>query len=220
MKQAKQHQRLIGLSRFLLFVAVIVLTTGLIVTWQQLQSNQTASSPRDIQTIAEAQPSAEKQPVDHFAQHTVAPALPRYIFIDKISVKAIVKPLGVTADNYLEAPANIHEVGWYNGSTTPGQAGAVVIDGHVGLSQTPGVFFQLHKLQPNDTITIERGDGTLVSYRVTKSITYEADDVDMHTVLNPVSNQPGLNLITCAGSYNIEAQTFDQRLVVYTEQVS
>lgn len=220
MKRAKRRQKLVGFSRLLLFAAAIVFATGLIVAWQQLQNSQTASSPQSIQTTVETQPNTEKPSDDHFAQHIVAPDQPRYIFIDKISVKAVVKPLGVTADNYLEAPVTIHEAGWYRESAKPGQAGAMVIDGHVGLDQTPGVFYLLHDLYPGDTILIERGDGVQLRYRVVKSIIYEANNVDMHAALRPISGQPGLNLITCAGTYSTEAQTFDQRLVVYAEQVS
>ena len=219
MKQAKRRQKLLTLSKLLLFAALLVITIGLLVFWQQLQSDKTASSPQNIQTTTEARPSTEKPSEDHFAQYTVAPDVPRYIFIDKISVKAIIKPLGVTTDNYLEAPANIHETGWYRESAKPGHAGAMVIDGHVGLDQTPGVFYQLHDLQAGGSITIERGDGAVFHYSVVKSVVYEANNVDMNAALRPIGDQPGLNLITCAGTFNPDTQTFDQRLVVYAQQL-
>lgn len=199
-------------------IAVAVFAIGVLVAWQQLQTSQTASSPQNVQTTTESQPSTEKLPEDKFTKHTAAPDEPRYLFIAKIGVKSTVHPLGITPDNYLEAPNNIHDTGWYHQSAKPGSSGAMVIDGHVGLDQTPGVFHQLGQLQAGDTMTIERGDGTLLNYQVVRSQTYGADNVDMHAALNPVSGQPGLNLITCAGAYDQHTQTFDQRLVVYAEQ--
>lgn len=189
---------------------------GLLVVWHQLQNSQIAGSPKNVRTTTETRPSTKEPSEDHFAQHTVAPDEPRYIFIDSISVKAIIKPLGVTADNYLEAPANIHEAGWYHKSAKPGQKGAMVIDGHVGLDQTPGIFHQLNILKPGDALTIEKGDGTHLRYIVSNVQLYDIDNVDMAAALGPVSpDRPGLNLITCAGTFNYETQTFDQRLIVY-----
>lgn len=220
MKRAKQHQKLAVLSKSSIFIASIIFMIGLFVTWQQLQGNQIASSPQNIQTTTEAQPSTEKLPEDHFTRHTAAPNEPRYLFIDKISVKSIVRPLGVTSDNHLEAPANIHEAGWYHKSAKPGEEGATVIDGHVGLNQAPGIFHQLSTLQPGDIVRIEKGSGEHLSYAVSKTQLYNADNVDMAAALSPVNSaKPGLNLITCAGTYSSETQTFDQRLVVYAQQL-
>lgn len=220
MKQAKRRQKLAALSKFLVFTAIAVFVTGLVVVWQQLQADETVGSPKNIQTATEARPSVEKPSQDNFAQHTVAPDEPRYIFIDKISIQAVVNSLGVTADNFLEAPANIYEAGWYRESAKPGHEGATVIDGHVGLDDAPGIFHQLGTLQPGDVIDIEKGDGKRLSYTVSKTQLYNADSVDMPAALSPVDPEtPGLNLITCAGTYDPRTQTFDQRLVVYARQL-
>jgi len=130
----------------------------------------------------------------------------------------MVKPMGLTADNHIEAPRNVHDAGWFTQSAKPGQPGAMLIDGHVANWATESVFHNLKSLRPNDTITIQRGDDTKINYKVIKSQTYDADKVDMDAVLAPVKpTKPGLNLITCDGKV-VNNNEFNKRLVIFAEQ--
>ncbi|MEO8862989.1 MAG: class F sortase [Candidatus Saccharimonadales bacterium] len=153
--------------------------------------------------------------------YTVAPEMPKYLRIPSLGVNARVITVGIIKDGSLGTPPpNTNQVGWYGSSSKPGDAGAMVIDGHVSGLKTVGVFYNIKKLKPGDGVQVERGDGQIISYRVVKVVTYDADKVDMDALSNPVDySKPGLNLITCAGQYNTRSGEFNERTVVFTEQI-
>ena len=154
------------------------------------------------------------------AEYKVEASLPRMIRISKIKVEARVMQVGLLKDGSLGAPKNTNDASWYTGSSKPGQGGAVLIDGHASGATKAGVFWDLKKLEAGDVISIERGDGTVISYKVVKKQQVDAGKVDMAAALVPVTQgKAGLNLITCAGTYDAKSQTYDQRVVVFAEQI-
>jgi LPXTG-site transpeptidase (sortase) family protein len=166
--------------------------------------------------ISHAVPSTTKPIPSAFDSYTVAANLPRYIFIPKLSVQAIIRPLGLTTTGQLATPDNVYDTGWYKKSSTPGQPGATVIDGHVSSWTTNGVFYGLRTLQPGDAIQVERGDGTMVNYSVIKKQVYSYQQVDMSALLSPVdAGKPGLNLITCTGDVIKGTNDFTERIVIF-----
>lgn len=212
-------------AKLLLGIAILLLLAGGSISWSQHQANRAADKhvAQAIERANNGQPSSlpsTKKPTDSaFAKYTVAADVPRYIFIPKIAVKAIVEPMGLTADDHIQAPGNVHNAGWYTQSAKPGRPGAVIIDGHVASQATLSVFQALKKLATGDRVTVERGDGKKIEYRVVKSQSYAADAVDMATVLAPINPKtPGLNLITCDGKFTKDNK-FDKRLVVFAEQL-
>ena len=69
-------------------------------------------------------------------------------------------------------------------------------------------------------IYIERGDGKILTYRVTEKETKEVDKVDMNKLMTVRgSAEEGLNLITCDGKWNREKGTFNKRTIIYSEIV-
>lgn len=208
-------------SWFFIAMGIIILVVGAALAWSQLQANQ-ASDNSPLQPVTnggtEAPPSTEKPKPSEFDSYTVAQDLPRYLFISKLSIKAMVKHVGLAKDNRIDAPKNAFDVGWYTGSAKPGQAGAMLIDGHVAGDGGPGIFHNLHKLRADDVITLERGDGTKLTYHVVTTKEYGVNNVDMQSVLSPVTNKPGLNLITCTGNVMKGTNNYDKRLVVFAEQ--
>lgn len=154
------------------------------------------------------------------AAYKVAPNLPRYLIIPKLNVDARVLSVGVTSSDAIGAPENIFDTAWYNESAEPGQPGAMLIDGHISSWTTHGVFYSLSKLVPGDLVQVERGDGTMFSYSVVKTVIYPASSVNMGAVLSPVvAGQPGLNLISCTGDVIPGTNSFSERIVVFTVQV-
>jgi sortase (surface protein transpeptidase) len=129
---------------------------------------------------------------------------------------ARVLQVGITKDGALATPSNVFDSAWYKQSAKPGQPGATLIDGHVSSWTTNGVFYGIKKLVAGDTITIERGDGTKLDYSVVKTMTYQADAVDMASLIKPVTaGKSGLNLITCGGKYDTKSGEFTQRIAVF-----
>ncbi|HYF96541.1 MAG TPA: sortase [Patescibacteria group bacterium] len=213
--------KLILFSRVLWLTATIVFVTGIWIAWSQQAANKSAegSTSQNINDTSN-EPSTDKPDRSEFDAYQVAPDAPRYIFISKLAAEAIVKPMGLTAQNQIEAPVNVFHAGWYTKSAKPGHTGAMVVDGHVSSRHTQGIFSGLKDLKGGDSIIIVRGDNQKINYKVVKSQVYDADRVDMTAVLKPVNPQKsGLNLITCAGTVIKGTHQFDKRIVVFAEQM-
>ncbi len=220
-KSVGLKKRLVPIA--MISMAVILFATGVIIALISLRTNQNvkaqvkvlAKNTSDSEGGANSGLPAEgnKPNVDSYK---VAAALPRVITIEKLGVKARTLSLSLDKDNALKAPSNIFDTGWYNGSAKPGEAGAMVIDGHVSGPTQKGVFYNIKNLKPGDLIKIERGDGKTYSYKVTGTTAYDADNVDMAKLMtSSVPGKAGLNLITCGGKFNSKTNKFEQRIVVF-----
>lgn len=211
-------------------MAVVVFVFGMLASWTTLKTSQQAneqvaalSKKAGEQTAnsgAADLPSTNKPSDTAVRQYMVAPDMARYLNIPKLSVHARVMQAGVTSKGSLASPNNIYDADWYTGSAKPGQPGATLIDGHVASLKKPGIFYGLKSLVPGDQIQIIRGDNMVLTYKVIKSQTYSSSNVDMHAALTPITKgKSGLNLITCTGKVKANTHEFDQRLVVFAEQI-
>ncbi len=211
-------------------MAVLVFGLGLVVAlggWHanhQVQAQVTRLSQTASKSTAAAAatpPSTVAPTTKAVTTYNVAPNLPRYLKIPSLGVNARVLSVGVNAGGALQTPSNVYDTAWYNESAQPGQPGAMLIDGHVSSWTTHGVFYGLKNLKPGDTMQVERGDGTTFTYKVVKSQVYDASNVDMTAAMTPITpGVPGLNLITCDGQVKAGTSEFNERIVVFTEQVS
>jgi LPXTG-site transpeptidase (sortase) family protein len=183
---------------------------------KQLSHASAAVAGASVPAAADV-PNEDKPPAA--STYQVAANAPRMLTIGKIGVQARIMRTTVNARNELGTPANIFDTAWYEASAKPGQAGAMLIDGHVSGPTQNGVFYDLKKLIKGDKITVERGDGKVFTYTVQTSKTYNADAVDMAAALTPVvSGKPGLNIMTCTGKLDSTRTHFEQRLVVFASQ--
>ena len=83
------------------------------------------------------------------------------------------------------------------------------------------MFYGLKNLVPGDTIQVERYDGGLFTYKVVKTQVYPANKVDMSAAMTPVNPaKPGLNLISCTGDVIPNTSEFNERIIVFAEQVT
>lgn len=208
-------------------VGLLLIVLGLVlaaVSIFMLRANNVVEpqSPSSDLTQTEAAPSSVKPKPAEVDNYKVAPTLPKYIDLPSISqTKVRVMNLGVTKDNQIAVPSNIYDAGWYNQSAKPGQAGAMFIYGHVSSWTANGVFHDLKKLKPGDSVTVVRGDNKHYTYKVDQTKIYKHDKVDMNEVLAPINpDKPGLNLMTCTGHVIKDTSEFSERLVVYTSQIN
>lgn len=155
---------------------------------------------------------AETPPVEACEQYVVASNEPRMIEIPSVGVKGCIQRVGVDQHNAIAVPDNIHLAGWYTGSPVPGNDGVSIIDGHVLGRYNDAIFTQLHDLVDGQTIRIQYGDLSWKEFRVISSDSYQVNDV-MPYLLEQVADQQ-LNLITCSGTFDGQARTYDERLVV------
>ncbi|MER2137316.1 MAG: class F sortase, partial [Arthrobacter sp.] len=131
-------------------------------------------------------------------------AVPSSVSLPAIQTESELMQLGLEPDGNLEVPPPEpgSPAGWYSGSPSPGEPGPAVLVGHVNAADGgPGVFARLRSLGPGDQITVEREDGTSVSFTVVAGERYQKDDFPTDKVYG---NTPGpeLRLITCDGFDN------------------
>lgn len=215
-------------SRATTVLAAVVFLAGAYVVFDGYRTNRqiktqvqqvSAAVDNGGATTSEGLPS-ETPPSDSIENYKVAADMPRFLEISSLGVKSRVVRMGVTPDGAVQAPSNIYDSGWYDGSAKPGQPGAAFIDGHVSGYTQPGVFKQIKNLKQNDTMKVEMGDGTQYSYKVVKVESYPADSVDMTKVLAPVTvGKQGLNIMTCGGSFDNSTHQYKERVVVFTERI-
>ncbi len=207
-------------------MASVIFCLGLYIAYDGWQANhkvaaQVGQLQKQVASSAEgdgssAVPSTEKPSDSAVRSYVVAPNLPRYLDIPKLGVHTRVMSMSVDSKNELQAPNNVHNAGWYNASAQPGQAGAMLVDGHSGIGNYRGIFHDIGTLTEGDTITITRGDGATFDYRVVKTETLDAGAVNMSNMLvSADTSKPGLNLITCAGDQIPGTYQLAQRTTVY-----
>lgn len=215
-RQKRRRQRLVA-SLFIM-VGLVLGVTALLLSART--STTATEPPPEVQS--QSAPSSEKPSTEAVNNYAVAPDLPKYINIPTIEVpKTRIIQRGLTKNNQIAEPDNIYDTGWYNGSTKPGQKGALFIYGHVSSWQANGVFYNLKKLKPGDKIYIVRGDNKQFVYQVVSLKTYNYKHVDMDQVLSPIDvAKPGLNLMTCTGRIIKGTSEFNERLVVFASLVS
>jgi sortase (surface protein transpeptidase) len=214
-------------QRVLVGMAGFVLIAGSVISLSGLQANKLAGTQAAKATIASATsatttnststaPSTAIVTADTLRSYQVAPDLARYIAIPKLGVLARVLQVGETKDGALATPSNVFDAAWYKGSAKPGAPGATLIDGHVSSWTTNGVFYGIKNLVAGDSIEITKGDNTKLEYTVVKTVAYPVDNVDMNSLMQPITaGKSGLNLITCGGKYDSKSGEFTQRIGVY-----
>lgn len=220
-KSAKQKQSAIRLKRFWvasLSVAILVGCGGAY-TYGAYVKSQQPEPPK----LAKAHVSSVKKTPKEKLSYDVPTNHPRNLVIDKLGVEANIEPMGILKNGALEAPKTAWDVGWYNQSALPGSdENALLIDGHVNDAlNSPGVFYHIDTLKPGDEMKIERGDRQLFTYRVVKVDQQPLEKVDMAGMLKSITkNKEGLNLITCGGIYDYKRQTYNDRILVYSERIT
>lgn len=211
-------------AALLYLLAAVLLLVGAWIAYDGFKSNQAVETQAkrlsheqsDSNGGDGSHPATTKPSAATIASYAVAPTLPRYIDIPKLSVHARVVGLSVTAENQLQSPANVYDAGWYTSSAQPGQPGATLLDGHISSWSTHGVFYGLNTLKRGDSLILTRGDGRTFRYQVVKTQLQDAKHVDMSSLLVSANTaKPGLNLISCAGEVIPGTSEFNKRIVVY-----
>lgn len=218
-KQPTKQQKVTVSNRMLMAMATFLFVVGIAVSINSFRIDRVATATVSAQAASGPLDVDEAKP-NNLDSYSVAPDAPRIIEIPKLNAKARVMRVGLDKQDTLLAPNNVHDAGWYTGSAKPGEAsGATVIDGHISGPTQPGVFVNLKKLQAGDIISIERGDKTKITYKVIKTEQHDVADVNMYEVMQSVTAKHGLNIISCGGAFNRKMNSFEQRIIVYAEQV-
>ncbi|WP_306984147.1 class F sortase [Alkalicoccobacillus murimartini] len=143
---------------------------------------------------------------------------PVEIRIPSINVEATIEDVGILDNGQMGVPEDVDGVGWFEPGTNPGAIGNSVMAGHVDSKTGPAVFFELEDLVEGDEIIVLDSDGNELTFEVKSKESYDRNDAPMNDIFGATDTR-SLNLITCSGTFNREAGTHDERLVVYTELV-
>lgn len=122
--------------------------------------------------------------------------------------------LGQDADRRLEVPRDAATVGHYSAGASAGQRGPAVYASHVAYRGAEGGFAHLADIQAGDQVLVERADGVTVVYRVDRVDQVDKDAFPTQAVYGPTRG-PALRLITCGGTFNTDADSFEDNVVVY-----
>lgn len=200
------------------FILIIFGVLGLGVSiWQYFHQPKPPRAQVNPGIAAAPEPSSVKPAKQVVAEYKVAPDLPKYISIPAINLsQARIIQLGLMQNNQIAVPNNIYDAGWYNGSAKPSQQGTMFVYGHVASWTAKGLFYDLKKLKPGDTIYITRGDNTQFTYKVTGTKIYPYNKVAMDQVLAPRQKSQSLNLMTCTGEVMKGTNEYSERLVVFS----
>ncbi|GAA2475408.1 class F sortase [Winogradskya humida] len=139
---------------------------------------------------------------------------PTRVSIPALNVTVPVVGLGQQADGSMAVPGDAKTVGWYTKAPTPGALGPAVLAGHVDFKKRPGTFARLSTLKAGDPVTVEREDGSMAMFAVTKVERYPKDKFPSDAVYGAI-NYAGLRLITCGGDFDSTAGHYEDNIVVY-----
>ncbi|KRF19012.1 hypothetical protein ASG90_03770 [Nocardioides sp. Soil797] len=201
----------------LLLAAVAVIGVLVVVLAVRGQEPDPPPAPKDVGSLdATATPSqrpsqrpseppsqqSAQDPVGPASAQPLGPSSPVSISVPRIDVSSEVITLGTTDDGILEVPQpgpDLDKAAWFDKSPTPGQPGPAIIEGHVSTKEGgPSVFFDLARLRPGDDITVQRQDGTTVTFEVYAVRTFAKDKFPTQLVYGGDLSTPTLRLITCS----------------------
>jgi Sortase domain len=160
-------------------------------------------------------PRAQPQSSAHPGLMTLGSSKPVSLSIPSIGLKAAVDQLGLNADGTVQVPGRPMDAGWYTGSSSPGEAGASVILGHVDFHDSgPAVFYRLGSLLPGATATVARQDGTTATFTVTAVREFPKSDFPTAEVYGATGDTAQLRLITC-GSWDSHRHAYTGNTVAF-----
>lgn len=146
----------------------------------------------------------------------VRQSLPVRLVIPSINVDTPIEPVALDSRGNMAVPKNIFGVGWYSLGVRPGEIGQAVLDGHLDTPDLkPSVFWNLKNLRPGDLITVKKEDGQYLQFRVDRTVVESTAQFPVKEIFGPAENAR-LNLITCAGVWDKNLGTFNQRVVVFS----
>lgn len=153
-------------------------------------------------------------PVFSAATRPLPASEPVRIHVPALGMTSEIMELGMEEDGSMEVPPGAYPVGWYRGSSTPGEPGASVLAGHVDWEGRPGAFYGLRELRAGDTLDVERLDGTVVTFRVDRVEEHLKDRFPTEAVYGEVEHA-ALRLITCGGAFDEDSGDYQSNVVVF-----
>ena len=214
-----------SVARGALLLAISLAAVGAIATsqgWDPPADDESAAGEEIAAAAADpAVAPASTVPIrsGRLADETLAEAIqPVSIRVAGIELEAPVISVGVDSNNQFAVPA-ADTVGWYQFSSSPGEAGASVLAAHVDYGGEPGAFFNLEKVLPGDRLEVEMEDGRVIPYQVVGNNIYDKTDLPASELFRKDGDSV-LQLITCGGTFDPERRSYEANVVVTAVPIS
>lgn len=191
---------------------LVFIGVGLGLLYTRYAPGQRLGGFADNASALSAAPSPTPRPIP---QEQIAE--PQNLSIPKINVSAAVESVGQDSEGKMDVPKDVFNVGWYSLGTKPGEKGSAVMAGHLDtVTGAPAVFYYINQLIAGDIVIVTDKNGKDLTFEVTNVQSYQYDQAPLQEIFAS-NDKPRLNLITCAGAWNVGNRNYSNRLVVYTE---
>jgi sortase (surface protein transpeptidase) len=201
-------------GRYALSAAVLVLTAAGITAVVEGTREQPRQPP--LAAVATNAAPPDRAPGALTSGPLMSSSPPTRIVVPALDVDVPLTALGQQTDGTMQVPTDARTVGWYTRAPTPGSLGPAVLAGHVDYKKKPGTFNRLTDLKPGNTISVDRRDGSIAMFAVTKVERYAKNRFPTNAVYGAI-NRAGLRLITCGGNFDATAGHYEDNIVVYAD---
>jgi hypothetical protein len=140
-------------------------------------------------------------------------AAPRSVRIEAIGVDAPIVGVGVRPDtNELDIPGDGDVVVWFRDGARPGEDGSAVLAAHVDWARRPAAFYDLVELPLGSAVVVAAEDGVEHRFVVSARRSYPKGELPLDVFRR--RGPSVLTLITCGGSFDDEARSYRENVVV------
>ncbi len=147
--------------------------------------------------------------------------VPASIVVESVEMNLDIEVIE-TVDGVMQAPTGAEFASWYRETSRLGEAGPIVIAGHLNYWNTPeGPFYALAQLEAGDLITVTGDDGGVYQYAV-RSAEQFPSDASPNELFASVDQSAGgetMVLITCGGEWDASISEYNERTVVVATRV-
>lgn len=202
-------------------VAVALIAVATIGFVQRFDATHGEAAPLDDRVVTTTG-EPDETPPDPACLNDVPAAQPKRIALPSIDVTGCMQRVGIDDENRIATPSNLHVAGWFVDSPLPGTAtGDVsIVVGHQTGKYVGGIFDHLDDIADGDEFSIEMGDGTERTFRVTDVATHSAAETMPAVYADASATGSTLALITCSGPFDRAIDQRRDRLVVLAVDAS
>jgi hypothetical protein len=205
-------------GRYALPAVAGILTVTAVVTFGLALAGRGGDPPHPDPSAAAPAANASPVPATRPGELTSGPLMaaspPVRVSIPSLKAAATTVALGLQSDGAMQVPDNAAQVGWFTKAPTPGALGPAVLAGHVNWKGQRGTFFDLARVKVGAAITVDRQDGSIAMFTVTKVEQYPKDHFPTQEVYGS-TDHAALRLITCGGEFDDRTQHYRDNVIVY-----
>lgn len=156
---------------------------------------------------------------------SVPRSLPVAITIPAIDIHSKLQYVGLNPNGTIQVPpldnpVLTNEAAWYKYSSTPGQLGPSIIEGHVdSAAEGPSVFFHLGALKPGEKVYVTLQDKTVAVFTISGVREYLKSHFPTSAVYGN-TDYAGLRLLTCGGQFDYQTRHYLSNIVAFASLTS